>query len=268
MAIILSVFDDRQVASVSSFEVLVGEPGQRLIIMSGIAIPEFRTNHDEEVRQDEIVVRLGVHVSALDKAVAHVGLASISNDETNFLFALDTAQVEVETGTGELLLRVTAAILGEETLIHRFGYQVVAHVRKVVARISGVISVPIDILDVSHLSLPEVGALFEITANRVERKPPPPGGGGFGFERFIPVATGVTGKVRRGAETTHFVDYVIDGCPFNTPLQVKMEPVGHLATLSSVVVGQVAGPRPVVLTNLAPDASGVDFAVVRLPPVR
>jgi len=35
-----------------------------------------------------------------------------------------------------------------------------------------------------------------------------------------------------------------------------------------VGVGQVAGLRPVVLTNLAPDANGVDFAVARFQPVR
>jgi hypothetical protein len=264
--IVLSALDPGQVSSASSFEVLVGEQAQRLLILSGIAIPEFWTNHDEETKQDVVVVKLGVHVAVLDRATAHVGLASIANDETNFLFALTGPQVEVEPGTGELLLRVPAAILGEKTLIHRFGYQVVAHVRKVSARISGTIRVPRDILDIGGFPAASVASLFEITANKVELIVPPPGQVGFTTEKLIPVAAGSTGAVRAD-DSAHFVDYAIDACPFNTPLRVEVKPAGGLA-IAAVVAGQVAGPRPVVLTNLQPDASGVDFSVGRLPAIR
>jgi len=265
MAIILSASDPNQVASATSFEALVGEPAERLLVMSGIAIPEFWTNHDEEPRADEIIVRLGVHVASLDDSTVHVGLCGISNDETNFTFSLNTAVLKVEPGTGELLLSVGAVILGEKTLIHRFGYQVVAKVRKVAARIEGVIAVPVDILDVSRLSPAELAVQFKITASRIERQAPPPGG--FAWDRLIPVKFGKVDDTASAREGVSFVAYTIDGCPFFTPLQVDVEPVGRLATLG-VGVAQVAGPRPVTLTNLAPDASGVDFAVARFAPVR
>lgn len=264
MTIVLSALDPKQVASATQFEVLLGEPAQRLLIMSGIAVPEFWTNHDEETNQQEIIVRLGVHVAQLDKAVTNLGLASIENDETNFLFAVDSGQLELEQSSGELILRVAAAILGEETYLHRFSYQIVAHVRRARAQISGVIGVPADIRDVKGLTPADLAAALEITANRVE-----PGGvpGGLAFDKLIPVAIGAAGAVRRRRDGMQFVEYAIDNCPFATPLIVEVKLAGA-GWVDSLGVGQVAGARPVTLTGIAPDANGVDFSVGRLPPVR
>jgi len=93
---------------------------------------------------------------------------ALDNGAESFIFALDEATVEVEPGSGELQLRVKAALLGEETYIHRFGYQVVAHVHRVRARISGTILVPREILDIEGWPPADTAALFEITANTVE----------------------------------------------------------------------------------------------------
>ncbi len=262
MAISLSALDPSQVASASQFEVLVGDPAQRLLIMSGIAVPEFWTNHDEEPNQADIVVRLGVHVAALERAVVNVALASIENDETNFAFAVNSGGVELDGG--ELVLKVGAVILGEETYLHRFSYQIVAHVRRARAQISGVIAVPADVLDVRELSPADLGAAFEISANRTERGGVP---GGFAFDKLIPVAWGAVGAVRPGPAHTHFVEYTIDNCPFAVPLTVEVKPVGT-RWRGAVGAGQVAGPRPVTLTGSAPDASGIDFSVGRFDPVR
>ena len=265
MANVLSALDPMQVASATQFEVLVGEPAQRLLIMSGIAIPEFYTNNDEDTAQTNICVRLGVFVAGLDAGpVTNIGLASIENDETNFLFAVDSGVLEHDLANGELVLKVAAAILGEETYIHRFSYQIVAHVHRARAQISGVIGVPSDIRDLSHIPAADVAAAFEITANRVERGGVP---GGLAFDKLIPVAVGVAGGVRPGADGTHFVTYTIDGCPFAVPMTVEVKTVGQNWP-DSIGVGQVAGPRPVTLTGTAPDASGVDFSVGRFNPVR
>ncbi|GJG94056.1 hypothetical protein [Cupriavidus pauculus] len=264
MAIVLSALDPKQVASATQFEVLLGEPAQRLLIMSGIAIPEFRTNHDEEVNQQEIVVRLGVHVAQLDKAVTNVGLASIQNDETNFLFAVDEGKLELDPASGELILRVVAAILGEDTYLHRFSYQIVAHVRRARAQISGVIGVPAGIRDLRGLAPADRGNAFEITANRVEQGGVP---GGFAFEKLIPVAVGATHALRQGSDGMQFVEYAIDNCPFATSLVVEVKLVGA-GWPGSIGVGQVAGPRPITLTGTAPDANGIDFSVDRFRPVR
>ncbi len=264
MAIILRAPDESQVASASSIEVLMGEPAQRLIICSGIAIPNFWTNHDEEPSSTEVIVKLGIHVAQLERATSHTGLAAIENDETNFNFAVTQGTVSVDE-SGELQLSVGLVILGEETLIRRFGYQVVAHVRKVSARISGTIAVPRDILDLATLPAHEIAPLFHVTANRIELIPAAPGQM-FSSEKIIPVVTGMTGQVRPGPHHC-FVDYWIDSCPFNLPLRVLVNLQGRLRQ-GDVGVGQVAGPNPVTLTTAQPDASGVDFSVGRFHVVR
>lgn len=265
MPITLSALDPKQVASATNFEVLLGEPATRLMIMSGIAVPEFWTNHDEEVSQQEILVRLGVYVAQLDPgAVTNLGLASIENDETNFLFSVDSGVLEHEQPSGELVLRVQAAILGEETYLHRFSYQIVAHVRRARAQISGVIAVPNDIRNLLDLSPADLNAAFGITANRIERGGVP---GGFAFDKLIPVQPGKTQAVRRSNKGVQFIEYTIDNCPFSTPLVVDVQLTGN-GWNGSLVAGQVAGDRPITLTGLSPDASGVDFLVSRLQPVR
>lgn len=262
MTIVLSALNPAQVASATSFEALVSEPAQRLLIMSGIAVPEFGTNHDEEVAQSEIIVRLGVFVAVLDKAVTNLGLASIENDETNFFFRVDSGQLELEAATGELILRVQAAILGEHTYLHRFSYQIVAHVRRQRAEISGVIAVPAEIRNLRGLSPAQLNAAFVISANRVDTHLVP---GGFAYETLVPLVFGATVALKKGQNGMQFVDYVIEGCPFAQPMVVTVTLPGWDPLLSAA---QVAGPRPVTLTGPQPDASGVDFLVRRPDPVR
>jgi hypothetical protein len=259
VAIVLHAHDPAHVSSPSSFEVEIGDPARQLVIFSGIAMPGFRVNHDEEPSGTEVLVKLGMVVAGVDRATAHVGLASIQNDETAFLFAADAVSVHAEEGTGELTLRVAVAAMGEHTYLHRFGYQVVAHVRRVIARISGTIRVPRDILDIEDWSREDLAALFAITANRVERAAPS-GDMQFANDRLIPVAFGHVDSVR-GANRDNFVEYHIDGCPFTLPLIVDVKLRGPLDRVG-VTAGQASGPRPVVLTNAEPDAD-VDFAVAR-----
>jgi hypothetical protein len=263
VAVILSVLDNNQVAGASSFEVVVGAPAQRLVIFSGIAIPEWRVNDDDRAYDNEIIVRLNYHVAMLDHAVTHVGLASIENDETNFLFAMNLGELKQDGQTGELLLHVDAALMGEDTYLHRFSYQIVAHVRRVSARISGTIAVPREIIDLMPLVATDVAGLLRVMASRVERITPSQG---FAYDRLTPVQAGVLGAVRQGPQDC-FVDYTIDACPFAVPLQVDVILGGVLASMG-LGVGQTGGARPVLLTAQAPDASGVDFGVARLSPVR
>jgi hypothetical protein len=215
--------------------------------------------------EQEILVRLGVYVAQLDPgSVTNLGLASIENDETNFLFRVDSGVLEHEQPSGELVLRVQAAILGEETYLHRFSYQIVAHVRRARAQISGVIAIPNDIRNVRDLPPAELRAAFEISANRVERGGVP---GGFMFDNLIPILPGMTQAVLRSPQGMQFVEYRIENCPFATPLIVNVKLTGN-GWNGSLIAGQVAGNRPITLTGLSPDASGVDFSVSHLQPVR
>jgi hypothetical protein len=229
------------------------------MIFSGIAIPERHVNDDDHLYPDEIIVKLGVNVSLLVKAVSHIGLAAISNAETAFTFATDSGIVEIEGATGELQLRVQSSLRGEDSYLHRFGYQVVAHVRKVSARIAGTITVPRGLLDLSTLSAIEVAAQFAISANTIETVTDP-SGIFVPYEKLNPIAWGQPGELR-STDTEQFVDYVVDGCPFNVPLKVEVHPApGSMLQSRSAVCTQVAGPRPVLLTNTTPEVDGVDFS--------
>ena len=255
----LNALDENEVASRTSFEVLTG--GERWLIMSGVAIPKFWTNHDEEVNYAQIVVKLGEYATGLKDAVAHIGLASFTGEETDFQFAIGEQVVEIDNG--QLQLRVNSAILGEHAVLHRFGYQIVAHVTRVRAKVSGTITVPKAIADVENASDAEIGSMLQITASTITMQEAPPGG--YATEKQTPVAAGVT-TGRRSSPSANLIDYEVDGCPYNTPIRVEVKLAGALA-ITGVAAGQTAGPLPVVLSSGTPEVSGVDFAVSRIPDV-
>jgi hypothetical protein len=261
--IVMHVSDPQQVASASSFEVLLGDPAVRLMIFSGIAIPERHVNDDDHTYPDTLIVKLGVSVSEVVTAVSHIGLASIANAETAFTFATDSGTVEIDPSTSELQLRVESSLRGEESYLHRFGYQVVAHVKKVSARIAGTITVPRSILDLTTLQPVEIAAQFAISANTVTLVSDP-NGIFANWERLTPVAWGQVGETRSDDDEC-FVDYTIDGCPFNTPLTVNADVAsGSQLQSHSAISTQTAGPRPVLLTNTNPEVDGVDFLISQL----
>ena len=258
--ITLHASNPAEVATASFFESFVGDPAKRLLIFSGIAIPSIKVNHDEDIYPHEVIVRLGQFATVLHASVSHVALASVSNDESAFVFAVDSGKLELEA-SGELILRVNTATMGEKTGLHRFSYQIVAHVSAVAARISGTIRVPRAIRDIC----PEwtrdpqgVMGLFIPTANRRDEDR----SGMFVVEKFVPLANGVVTGTRRAKEDC-FIDYVIDNCPFNVPLHVHVDLASWFPS-PPCVCGPVSPPAIVTLTTAAPEASGVDFYVSRM----
>ena len=259
---IIHASDKNWVTSAEFLEAQMSDPDMRLMIFSGIAAPNINVDDDEDILQGEVIIKLGQSVSAIHKAVAQVGLASIRNDESAFVYATEAVGLERDKTTSELQLRVKTAVLGDESALHRFSYQVVAHVTKEVSQILGSISVPKVLLDLTNRTLAEVATFFRVTANLREEIEPQPGDNPlFPQERFIPVATGTLVNVS-GAGDDGFVEYVIDGCPFHTSLYVRVEVSTKLENLEAQ---QVTGPRPVHLTSVTPIAGGVNFKVVRLP---
>lgn len=255
--ITLAASDPNQCPSASLLEVLMGDPGRRLLIFSGIARPQIETNDDGSISRDDVLVKLGVNVQTIYQSVTQVGLASISNGESAFVFATDTGALEIDPGSSELILRVKTALLGEKSALARFSYQIVAHVAKVAAEISGTIQVPRTLRDLADASPEDLAALFNPTANRMETITT----SSFVFNKMVPVATGRTGALRSNA-TDCFVDYVIDGCPFGMDLYVSVDLSADFPS-PPIMCGQVAGARPVILTNVEPEANGIDFAVSR-----
>lgn len=253
---VLYANNSSHVSSSQFFEVEIGNPTLTLYIASGIAVPEIEIDDDDDISREEVIVKLGVNVSAIHEAVTQVGLASISNDESAFVFATDAGKLIVDPTTTELELHVQTAIMGDDSSLSRFSYQIVVQITKVNSRISGAIIVPRSLIDLKQHSATELDSMFRVRANRIETIAPPPGST-FIAEKLIPVATGKSDGV--SCEHTHcFVKYVIDGCPLNIPLRVTVELSDSLGRRSA---GQVAGPNPVLLTSLVPAVAGVNFGV-------
>ena len=254
----LDANDTGQVSSARVIEADLGQANRKMMIFSGIAIPQWTVNDDDHTYRETAVVNLRRTVLAVEQATISIGLASIGNDDTTFLFAADSAGLDVDPLSQELKLTVNMALQGEETGLNRFGYQIVTVVTTQVTGISGTIRWARDIFDASHSTPGQAAQMFQITANHVERINPP---GGFAYDKYTPVAFGVT----TGFFTDHndfVVPYEIPGAPYNQPLVVMVE-IGSLfhPVHGSAVAGQVNGPNPVVLTVAVPGVSNVNFRV-------
>jgi hypothetical protein len=113
---------------------------QRLIIYSGIALPEAVT--EDGSLTEEVVVRLpGPFVDGFD-AIASAHLAAISNSESDFAFAVDDARVTLDPYNGDVLLHVNLDVEAEggRSELHRFAYHVTVRGALVTTRVIGTIS--------------------------------------------------------------------------------------------------------------------------------
>lgn len=246
-----------QVDNPRVIEATLGQSDRKMMIFSGIALPEWSVNDDEHVYHEDVTVNLRRTVLAVEQATVTVGLASIGNDDTVFLIAADTARIDTDPQSQELLLKVALALQGEHTGLNRFGYQVVVVVTTQATGISGTIRWSRDVFDAANQTPGQIAQMFQITANRVERVTPPQG---FAFDRYIPVAFGVTTGFSH--DTDEFlVPYEIPSAPYNQPLVVRVEVGAGFRANGSPVAGQVSGPNPVVLTVANPGITSVDFRV-------
>lgn len=116
-----------QVESSSTIDADLGVDDRRLMGFSGVARPEWHVDDSDTAHQD-IRVHLGEHVRDLEQVSVLVGLASIYNDDSQFAFAVDTARVDLDPESAELLLTVNAAVMGTSSTLNRFSYQIVATV--------------------------------------------------------------------------------------------------------------------------------------------
>jgi hypothetical protein len=260
MAITLDTNDPThtQVASASKIEFDTGVSGQKAVIFSGIAIPDWNLNDDDNIYRQTVTVLLRYVVSKVLNATISVGLASIYNGDSNFLFATDSASLATDPATQELQLLVEVALMGDPASLNRFGYQVVVVVAVQVTGIAGTIRFDKSVFDATGFSAAQVQQLFMVSANTQTWVPNPTGG--FGTVQSTPVAYGtITGLTTSGNDFD--VAYNIPGAPYNQQLYVTVQNGPSFTPSQPTAIGQTAGPSPATLTAAAPSVSGVDFRV-------
>lgn len=259
----LDVRDSNQVASVSFLDADLGVGGRRLLVLSGIALTDWKYDSDA-VWRGETQVRLGVFASNLEQWSAFVGLASIANDESAFVFSADTASVRLDPSTGELLLHINTALMGEWSYLGRLSYQVVVTVVRVSPHIAGTITWHRSLFTPSSLDPSLVAGGLIVMASHVEFSGTP-GDQRWGTLSRTPIAPGQVTKLEE--QKDYFVAYYrVENPRMAISLQVSIDVGGPFPP--GTVAGQVSGPTEFTLTGAAPSIDGVNFNIVSADIVR
>ncbi|RMB57259.1 hypothetical protein [Tessaracoccus antarcticus] len=125
MSVSLDVRNDRQVVGHAALRTPLDARGLELIVVSGTGVVE-QTVDSTTNAEIAVDVRLGQAVGVLRSSAAYVGLASISNGDSAWVFCTDRAVVSVRNG--ELYLGLWLAVMGEPSFLHRFLFEVVVEV--------------------------------------------------------------------------------------------------------------------------------------------
>ena len=246
-----------QVSSFSRIEVELVDPSRKMHIFSGIAIPAFRIDDDSAIHSTTCEVDLGIALPDAQQAVAQVGLASIVNNDSSFVFAVDNARVEIQGGTGRILLIVDLALKGDESAIERFGFQVVVVAGVRATGVTGRVTWDKSLFDATGASEPQWKSLMAINANIIEQVEAPHGG--FPGQRLVPIRSTIPQSLHRDGND-FWIPYAIDNLPLDTPLIISVD---HLASVypTGAAAGQIHGPRVITLHPGHLSEAGIDFRI-------
>ncbi len=254
--------DPTQVASASKLEIDIGQPNKKMLVFSGIAIPEWDLRDDDSIHRLPATVNLRTTVLAVEQSTVSVGLASIYNGDSDFLFATDSTSLCIDSTSQELILEVDLALLGKPANLSRFGYQVVVIVTTQVTGISGTIRFTKEVFDATVLNTNQEQQLFLVSAG-TQTSLPPPSGLSFGQIQYTPLAFGQLGGMTTSGNVI-VIPYNIPGAPYNQNLVVQVQRGPSFTPPGQTNISQTAGPNPVLLTTAAPSVSGVDFQIVNV----
>jgi hypothetical protein len=251
----------------SRIEFYVGNPPRQMLIFSGVAVPDTKSDDEDQLNWDDVTVRLGASTTEHFTYTSTVGLASIHCDDSDFNFFGNESSVERDPDTGALSLRFTTGVSGNDSALARVSYHVQVLSDPVTSLIAGTIRWP------GFYGRPSDQVLQGAPMLRVEAgvyvgDPSSP----FLPSTWQPLAAGVTAPAPLEAGGTWAVPYVISGAPLGHPLVVRPDPPG------SNLVDRPSGyandtdfnpqSRLVALTPQAPSAIGVDFDLLLLAPAR
>ncbi|GAT01221.1 hypothetical protein [Mycolicibacterium fortuitum] len=241
----------------------LGAFGRELVVISGIACPDWGID-DDHVHREKCVLHLRERVDNVEHAAVHVGLASIANGESEFIFGTDATQLDVDAA-GELVLTTDLALMGESSALSRFGYQIVLTTRKVTTEISGTISWATRWFRPTSSDPAGVSGVFKILANQRQVTQTQGGPGEFGqsLESLTPVTPGEITAVTVDEDMSR-AHYRIVEPPKGVELKVTVDQTGM-----GTGVGFYAPNGDLVTVTVAdPLITGIDFTGVFRPGLR
>lgn len=262
-----------EVDSAQWIDVFLGQGNQHMLIFSGIAMPAY-DSYNDDFNREHIVVMFDQVVSAIVQASATVGLASIHNTDSDFVFATDSVSVFRDDDSGRLALDCQLAVQGDYSLLSRFSYHAVVIASIDEPYVSGLIrwdpgvtgprSQPL-LHPIHSTPSPPVSPLFKITALRDLSSPSDPS-----YPIAVPTPLAFTSETPAptvGADGLHQVPYTLRlgnvpnavGEPFY--LQGAIEPGAFPHAHTELVLEQTSGPSFVTLSGSHLHEDGVDFLV-------
>lgn len=256
MTISLSSADPNQVASFQTLEVELVDQSRKMFIFSGIAIPSFHSSESSSNDTVDCHVDLGIALPDFQQAVAQVGLASIINDDSQFLFAVDNAIVEFQKPTGRVSLRADLAVNGDGTALNRFGFQVVVVSGVRATGVTGRVIWNKSVFDATGFNVNDLAGLFKIKANISEEID---SDAQFKATKLVSIGSADPQSLHMDGDD-FWTPYAFNNLPLDTPLVITVENLATVYPLGAYA-GQIRGPHVI---NLHPGhllEAGVDFRI-------
>jgi hypothetical protein len=254
--IYLDVQNPQQVFSPNMIDVFIGNPTNHMLIFTGVAAPAW--NADEDYGGGaEVIINLHTTVVTMVNSTAVVGLASIGNGESDFLFSTD--EIAVLPVDGNLELHACINVQGDPSDLNRISYQANVIVNIDEPLITGTIR-----WDQQYSptpALPRTDPLFIVQASIVDPLAPGP------FISYIQV--GIPDSEMQApfpVGGVYAVPYAIKNVPLNSPLYITVDVKQNSFNQpwgASLSPQQTSGPSlPITLVPLNMNVTNLDFLLV------
>jgi hypothetical protein len=245
---------DTRLASPASMAFFAGNPPQQMQIFTGMVDIEKRSHRS--VEHETVRIILGSTTSNA-RSTSKVDIATISNSDSEFIFAVDRNTVEIDSVTGIITLVTDIGVQGTDSTFQRFTY----HVQ--------VLSDPVDTFVAGtirwreSLATPSAGALagkhiFGVNAGIFTT----PAGGA---PHLNIASSGTTRGTPVLAGGFWVVAYQIDNVPLGPSYSIVPGLLGELTNLpagASLNSFHFTPQRNVQLSLATPSAVGIDFEML------
>jgi hypothetical protein len=235
----------------------VGNPPRELMIFTGTALVDWESK--AKLDRNQVIVNLGATSTEAFQATSTCSLASLSNTDSEMIFAVDTSSVVRRPKDAGLELHADIAVQGNDSTLNRISYHVQVLTDPVVAKISGTIRWNKSLGDPTAAAKKGGVGMFRVAAGNIVSVP---GGGPFGASKWVEAASTLATAAPVQSGDLWAVSYVLENVPLSE--QFNIVPTLQDNVLTSVVAIPVFTPAPryVELTPDAPMATGVDFEML------